>query len=285
MLKEIHEEMLDIYVNKMKHISDTTAKAYSKIISKFIMFSPSIDPSDLEKYIKFEFNLKNLNEAQKDQLKGTSANYFNCINLFLKHVYNSKFFVLYPEFASMISDEVNQTCGLPSLLEITRAYIELMEMSLYQDATIIHLMYSLGANPETIALLTFDTLDEQGNMTYFDTLSEKYKTILLSEALLSDIIFLRNYRLSKEENVADSCRCHNFKFVIMGDFIISISATAIYNRFSRKFGGKLKWFKYKPHQIVKLSKSILSVETDKEEQNCLDLVADTINSTEDYYEK
>ena len=42
----------------MKHISDTTAKAYSKIISKFIMFSPSIDPSDLERYIKFEFNLK-----------------------------------------------------------------------------------------------------------------------------------------------------------------------------------------------------------------------------------
>ena len=124
----------------------------------------------------------------------------------------------------MISNEVNKTCGLPSLLEITSAYIELMEMSLYQDATIIHLMYSLGANPETIALLTFDTLDEQGNMTYFDTLLEKYKTILLSEALLSDIIFLRNYRLSKEENVANSYRCHNFKFVIMGDFITSISA-------------------------------------------------------------
>ena len=46
-------------------------------------------------------------------------------------------------------------------------------MSLYQDATFTHLMYSLGANQETIDLLTFDTLDEQGNMTYFDTLSEK----------------------------------------------------------------------------------------------------------------
>ena len=71
----------------------------------------------------------------------------------------------------------------------------------------------------------------------------------------------------------------------MGDFIISISATAIYNRFSRNFGGKLKWFKNKLHQIVKLSKSIISVETKKEEKNCHDLVADTINSSEDYYEK
>ena len=31
MLKEIHEEMLDIYANKMKHISDTSAKLIQKL--------------------------------------------------------------------------------------------------------------------------------------------------------------------------------------------------------------------------------------------------------------
>ena len=54
-------------------------KNYKQI---YYVFSSSIDPSDLEKNIKFEFNIKILNEAQKDKLKGTSVNYFNCINLF-----------------------------------------------------------------------------------------------------------------------------------------------------------------------------------------------------------
>ena len=31
MLKDIHEEMFDIYVEKKKHISNTKAKSYSKI--------------------------------------------------------------------------------------------------------------------------------------------------------------------------------------------------------------------------------------------------------------
>ena len=86
MLKEIHDEMFDIYVDKMNYISNKTAKSYSNIISKFMIYSPSIDPYDLDKFIRCEFNLKNTEEAQLSKLKGTALKYYNWIYSFLKHV-------------------------------------------------------------------------------------------------------------------------------------------------------------------------------------------------------
>ena len=41
----------------MKHISLNRAKAYSKIISRFISFSSSVDPDDLDKFIQTTFKL------------------------------------------------------------------------------------------------------------------------------------------------------------------------------------------------------------------------------------
>ena len=40
------------------------------------------------------------------------------------------------------------------------------------------------------------------------------------------------------------------------DFITTITSTAIYNRFLRSFEGKLRWFRYKPKNIVNFSKII-----------------------------
>ena len=44
-----------------------------------------------------------------------------------------------------------------------------MDKVKYEDATIIRIMYSLGVNPETIVLMTFDSIDNEGNIEYFDT--------------------------------------------------------------------------------------------------------------------
>ena len=46
-LRKIHEEMFDIYIQKMNAVEYETAQAYAKMISEFIMFSPGIDPNDL----------------------------------------------------------------------------------------------------------------------------------------------------------------------------------------------------------------------------------------------
>ena len=45
---------------------------------------------------------------------------------------------------------------------------------MFQDALILHIMYSFEINSETVVLLTFDSIDENGKMRYFDTLKLKY---------------------------------------------------------------------------------------------------------------
>ena len=275
-LKEILEEMFDIYVEKMKHISNSTAKSYCKIISKFMLYSPSIDPHDLDKFIQYEFNLKSIEDAKFTKLKGTPLKYHNWINTFLNHIYRSHFSALNPDYSQNIKESSVQTDDYPSLLEVTNAYIELMNVNMFENATIIHLMYSLGVNPETLVLLTFDSIDEEGNMTYFDTQIEKYLTVKLNQNLLRDIMFLKDHRFKVEKETSDSYRLHKDKLIIMGDFIISVSAQAIYNRFSRRFGDMVKWFEYTPSQIVKLSKAMLLIVMKKEEHECLNLIEDTI---------
>ena len=275
-LRQIHEEMFNIYVDKVKHVSEKTMKYYSKIISKFILFSPAVDPDDLEKFICFEFKLRHIEETQANKLDGTPLNYYNCIFAFLKHVYSSEYSQLYPKFSQQINKEIKQTDSIPSLLEITNAYVELMNIGKYEDAVTIHLIYSLGINPETLHFLTFNSIDDEGNIEYFDTQLERYLTIRLNESLLRDIKFLKDFKTKYYQKTDDSVRCFKDKYVFMGDFIFSVSISAIYSRFSRNFGGMLKWFKYTPHQIVKLSKAILLIVMKKNEQECLDLINDTI---------
>ena len=199
----------------------------------------------------------------------------------MKHVYRSEYSCLYPEFAKQLNKVKEEINDIPSLLEVTNAYIELINMGKYEDATIIHIMYSLGVNPETLILLTFDSIDSKGNMEYFDTQLKKYLAIRLNENLLRDIMFLKEYKAKCKQEIKDNVRCFKDKFVLMGDFMIFASAPAIYNRFSRNFGGMLKWFAYTPHQIVKLSKAILLLVMKSSEQECLDLIEDTIKFSQE----
>ena len=241
-----------------------------------MIYSPSIDPYDLDKFIRCEFNLKNTEEAQQSKLKGTALKYYNWIYSFLKHVYSSHFSALHPEFPKDIKESSKQKGDFPSLFEVINSYIELMNVNLFEDATIIHLIYSLGVNPETLVLLTYDSIDEEVNITYFDTEIEKYLTVKLNKNLIRDIMYLKENRCKNEKELSYSYRVYKDKLIVMGDFIISVSAPEIYNRFSRRFGGMVKWFDYTPGQIVKLSKAMKLIMIEKKDQECLDLIEDAI---------
>ena len=52
-LRTIHEQMFDVYVDKLTYATQATAKSYSKMISQFIYYSPGVDPADLKP--KFSF--------------------------------------------------------------------------------------------------------------------------------------------------------------------------------------------------------------------------------------
>ena len=151
-----------------------------------------------------------------------------------------------------------------------------MNVNLFEDVTIIHLINSLGVNPETLVLLTYDSIDEEENITYFDTEFEKYLTVKLNQNLIRDIMYLKGHRCKNENELSDSYRIYKDKLIVMGDLIISVYAPAICNRFSRRFGGMVKWFDYTPGQIVKFSKAMKLIMIDKNGQEYLDLIEDAI---------
>ena len=144
---------------------------------------------------------------------------------------------------------------VPTIVEVMNTYADLMDMKMFQDALILHIMYSIGINSETVEHLTFDSIDENGKMRYFDTLKLKYVDTILNQNFIRDIKFFKDPMLEIKSETKNNFRCFQNKAIVMGEFIFEYTSSVIYNRFEICFDGKLTWFKYTPNQIVKLSKS------------------------------
>ena len=244
-------------------------------------YSPSIDPNDLDKFIQITFNSPKQDWARSPKLKGTALKYYNCLRSFLKIVYSSGYSQLNPEFGYKGNYSSNDKEEMPSLLEEVNDYIELSNIKYFEDAFIIHLMYSIGANTETISFLTFESINEDNILTYFETKTLKYRNVKLNENLGRDIKFLKELKQQNKKSTSDISRCYQDKLVIWGEFIISVSTGVIYNRFSRHFGGMIRWFKYTPQQIIKLSNAIFIIKKLIDPLKWLNLVEDAIQFSQE----
>ena len=182
--------MFDIYIQKMNAVEYVTAQAYAKMISEFVMFSPGIDPNDLELFIISKFNILKSGGSLILNLIGTPLKYYRWIGGFLKRVFCSSYSVLNPEYSQLIKEDYESNVNSITLSDVMNAYIELMDLKKSDDALIIHFMYSLLINPETISLLTFDSINDEDNMKYFDTKTLSYVNTKLNENLMRDILFL-----------------------------------------------------------------------------------------------
>ena len=190
-LRKIHEEMFEVYVSKMNHITNETAKSYSHMIYCFLIFSSAVNPDDLPKFLKHKFNISLSGGTLKQNLKGTSLNYFSCINEFLKYIYSSDFSVLYPKYARSLTIFDKDKNLSPSVKETINAYAQLHELKKHEVALILNLIYFLGVNPETIVLMTYDSIDEERNMKYFDALKSGYIDAQISQNLYRDIMLVK----------------------------------------------------------------------------------------------
>ena len=81
--------------------------------------------------------------------------------------------------------------------EVTIAYVQLQELKKYEDSLILNLIYSLGANPETIVLITYDLIHEEGNL---NTLM-LYNLTLFKQSwvIIWDIILFRDMSPNKKK--------------------------------------------------------------------------------------
>ena len=54
-----------------------------------------------------------------------------------------------------------------------------------------HIIYSVGINPDTLVLITYDSLNNRGKLKYFDILKLAYVEITLNENLIRDILLFK----------------------------------------------------------------------------------------------
>ena len=109
--------MFDIYLDKMVYLSPDTAKAYSKMISEFIMYSPGIDPNYLNRFISNKFKIPKRSGIFKYHLNGTSLKYYRWIDGFLRLIYDSGYSLLNPEFSDSLNKNFKSQEKFPTMLE------------------------------------------------------------------------------------------------------------------------------------------------------------------------
>ena len=191
-LRKIHEELFENYVLTLGYVSMKTAKRYCKIISKFLLYSPSVDPDELEPFIIEEFGLKKMSGTIKEGLKGTPLKYYRCINTFLKSLYSTEYSTLSPQYAESIKSGFKNNETTASLSDVLNAYYALTKIGKFEDALILHLMYSLGSNLEILSLLTYGSIDDKNNIKFFDTQKMEYVDAKLNEHLVRDIFHFKD---------------------------------------------------------------------------------------------
>ena len=219
-----------------------------------------------------EFKLEQKIETLIKNLKGTPLNYYRCINAFLKSVYSTVYssfleepnqtriwsenlvLLISPDYPSSLKCEFKSKLAFASLSDVLNAYSELTKYGKHEDALILHLTYSLGVNLETLTLFTYDSIDDDNNIKYFDTMKMEYVDAKLNEHIIRNISHFKEIMRNFKQEARDDYKCFKDKDVVMGDFIFDWMPSTIYNWFRRSFGGELFCFKYTPDKIVQLSK-------------------------------
>ena len=82
--------------------------------------------------------------------------------------------------------------------------MQLMNIGRYDDVLIIHLMYSLVANPETLVLLIFSSINKVGKIRFWDMLIVSQVEINLNDNLIRDIMFFKNWWIMHNKNKYNS---------------------------------------------------------------------------------
>ena len=127
-------------------------------------------------------------------------------------------------------------------------------MGQYQDALLLHIMYSLSLDPYHIYWLRYEDILSHNKIQYWDYKTFTSKICFLYNDLWSDIKIIKTYKEYEMVEYRKIVRVMIDKTKIKGDFIINISPTNIYNRFNRRFGNVIDNFNLTPNDVIQLSK-------------------------------
>ena len=154
-----------------------------------------------------------------------------------------------PELKTFISNSIQ------SKLEkgVKWAYQVLINTKKYGDALIIQLIYSFSLDVDTLCLLKFSNVDRERFISYENLKTRKQKKILQDNKTIEFILFLIEYKGSKDKYFIITNRKLEKEDIEEGIFIISVTYSKVYKKFHNRFNGILDWFYSPPKRILKLN--------------------------------
>ena len=137
------------------------------------------------------------------------------------------------------------------------SFSELISYNRFEDEIILYLIYTLSLSAESVSIITLESIDESWVISIYDAKLHTVITFKLSDDHKNDLLFNFNYKIKKLECITKEQRKYIDGYLSSRKFLFSISQKTICKRFERKFGSKLKWFRFVPTQVSKLRKSAL----------------------------
>ena len=128
------------------------------------------------------------------------------------------FMNLIPSIQRLSNPNINKQFKTPTIADVMNAYADIMDKKMFQDALILHLIYSVGIKLDTPVLITYDSLNDSGKLKYSDTLKLKNFEITLNENLIRDILHSKEIMREIKSDAKHEFRCFKDKVVVIGDF-------------------------------------------------------------------
>ena len=94
-LLKLQIELIESYFKENSAWSKHTMRSYQHIITDFVTYSPTIDPSELKNFIYSKFKIKGSEPNQNIEMTGTPLSYAQWISKFLCRIYENTSFKNY----------------------------------------------------------------------------------------------------------------------------------------------------------------------------------------------
>ena len=106
---------------------------------------------------------------------------------------------------------------------ILKAYFELYDIFLIKDAMILHTIYTFAINPYTVCLFTWEGLQDEGYIKYWDDKAKEFRSQYITKQFASIFIYFKTYSNSKDISRKDLKRQSQDGYKISVTFIFNIS--------------------------------------------------------------
>ena len=164
-LKE-NQSIIDSFIQAKSNLICRSITIYRHVWEDFVKFSLSIDPNAVSDYIRWKFKLDSNLTDQEITLEGTSLKYesilvqfFNYIGSKIQRNFNRKYNVKKRLAIALFYFKA-------SIKLIRDIYMKLMCKGQYQDAFVIHFMYSLSLDSYHLYSLKYYNILSDNQIQY-----------------------------------------------------------------------------------------------------------------------